>query len=177
MAGKEFRVSCYVLLRNKAGQVLLLQRPSNPAKVFPGKWELPGGKGAPGEPASGTAIREALEETGLHVTLERYVLRLHTVFVHGGRSRPWTSHVFLAGSNGEPLEPRDHAEVQYAAWIRRRVFWESVAPVLCESGWGRFAYRLHLASLVFAELGWEARIPGGTSDGCPGGGEGPASLE
>ena len=71
MAGKEFRVSCYVLLRNKAGQVLLLQRPSNPAKVFPGKWELPGGKGAPGEPASGTAVREALEETGLHVSLER----------------------------------------------------------------------------------------------------------
>jgi ADP-ribose pyrophosphatase YjhB (NUDIX family) len=168
--GRFHDVTVFVLRGDK---LALIHKPSDP----PGAFWAPGGGVHRGEALGEGARRETLEETGLHVTLERYVLRLNTTFVNGERSRPWTSHVFLAGSNGEPLEPLDHDEVEYAAWIRRRVFWESVAPVLCESGWGRFAYRLHLASLVFAELGWEARTLGDAGDGCPGGGERPASLE
>jgi len=62
-----FDISVGGLVRNASGQILLIRR--SPASTWsPGLWELPGGKPDPGESASESLAREALEETGLTIT-------------------------------------------------------------------------------------------------------------
>lgn len=127
----------------------LMHKPSDP----PGAFWAPAGGIDPGEALDEGARREAWEETGLDVEVERYLLRLNAVFWVGDRMRPWTSHVFLAGNAGMPPQPIDTREVEGAAWVPVEQFRRDVAPILRASGWGRYEYRLHLADLVFQELG------------------------
>lgn len=56
----------YVLLSDEAGRVLTVLNDN-------GTWSLPGGAREPGETLQETAIREALEETGLEVVLQGVV--------------------------------------------------------------------------------------------------------
>ncbi|MCX4812775.1 NUDIX domain-containing protein [Streptomyces sp. NBC_01239] len=59
-----------VIVRDKAtNRVVLLQR-SQTAKFAQGMWELPFGRTEPGEPITGTAVRELCEEVGLTVKPE-----------------------------------------------------------------------------------------------------------
>ena len=69
-------------------QVLLVQRPGGEAEPFPHAWALPGGFVDYGETVEAAAVREALEETGLRVTLHALIgvysdptrdPRLHTI--------------------------------------------------------------------------------------------------
>ena len=46
-----------------------------------------------------------------------------------------------------------------AAWVPMERFRLEVVPILRASGWGRFEYRLHLADLVFQELGLDPLEP------------------
>ena len=52
--------------RDQLGQLLVGQRPA--CKVYPGKWEFPGGKLEPGETAFNALVREFREELGLEIT-------------------------------------------------------------------------------------------------------------
>jgi len=58
-------------------KVLVGKRASN-AKTAQGFHEFPGGKIEKGEIASTAAIRECLEETGLHISIERQVNKSFT---------------------------------------------------------------------------------------------------
>lgn len=64
----EYRVACYGLIENDAGQYLLIKR-SPDSGHFAGKWQIPGGKPDPGESADQTLRREVKEETGLDVNV------------------------------------------------------------------------------------------------------------
>ena len=127
----------------------LVHKPSDP----PGAFWAPAGAVGPGETLSEGARREAWEETGLDVEVELYVLRLQADFWCGERTRPWVSHVFVASSAGTSPEPVDVREIERAAWVTLQEFRTDVVPILRGSGWGRYEYRLHLADLVFHELG------------------------
>lgn len=59
-------LAVYVLIRDSRGRILLLRR-SQVVRHFPGYWEFPGGKPAPGESFFRTADLEVSEETGLCV--------------------------------------------------------------------------------------------------------------
>ncbi len=63
----EIRPSTNGAIFNEKGEVLLQRRADN------GYWGLPGGKVDIGESVSQGAIREVLEETGLHVTIKRLI--------------------------------------------------------------------------------------------------------
>ena len=62
-------IAVYMLVRNRSGRVLLLRR-NQTVQHFPGCWELPGGKPAPGEGLAKTAELEVCEEAGLYVNPE-----------------------------------------------------------------------------------------------------------
>lgn len=74
-------------------------------------WRPPGGGIKPGEDPTEAARREALEETGLHVQLRRYLVEANAVFFNGGRELPWLTHVLLAETEDTELEPNDPGEI------------------------------------------------------------------
>ncbi|MFP8905127.1 NUDIX domain-containing protein [Streptomyces atacamensis] len=109
-------VAAVIVHDRAADRVVLLQRGPR-ARFARGMWDLPTGKSEPGEPVTGTAVRELREETGLIVKAEH--LRLAHV-VHGawGVESPngYLTVVFAAHEwSGEPenREPGKHSQVRW----------------------------------------------------------------
>jgi ADP-ribose pyrophosphatase YjhB (NUDIX family) len=135
-----------------------------------GAYRFPSGGIHPEESFIDGAAREALEETGLSVRIEDYLLQVHATFVSGlrpsgsGQARrssaeaagereaKWTTHVMLATPLEGSLAPRDTAEIEAARWIEWPELEARVNPVLRDSGLGRLAYRARLHERVRAIL-------------------------
>jgi len=107
--------SVFVAVRNDDGQLLLVRRCDS------GTWELPGGRVDVGESAPAAAVREAAEESGLHVQITGLV-GLFTDPAHvvepavGGEVRQQfvvCFHGYTAGGSPRP----DFVETSDAAWI------------------------------------------------------------
>ena len=82
----------------------------------PGIWRPPGGGIKPGVVFAHGAEREALEETGLEVELERYLVVTDATFLSSEGDVPWHTHVFLARTEDTVLAPRDADEIAGARW-------------------------------------------------------------
>jgi ADP-ribose pyrophosphatase YjhB (NUDIX family) len=82
----------------------------------PDVWRPPGGGVKPGEDFVEAVGREAFEETGLRVQLERYLVEARARFLHGGLALDWRTHVFLASTADEKLEVLDTDEIAEARW-------------------------------------------------------------
>jgi ADP-ribose pyrophosphatase YjhB (NUDIX family) len=93
-------------------RVALIRKPHFEAGV----WRPPGGGIKPGEDFTLGALREAFEETGLRVRLERYLVDARAHFVHEPYDVPWRTHVFLALTDGANLDPQDAEEIAGARW-------------------------------------------------------------
>lgn len=59
-----------VVITDAQGRILVMERGTEP---FKGCWVLPGGIVEPGETVENAAVREALEETGLELRVERLI--------------------------------------------------------------------------------------------------------
>lgn len=103
-------VTLFIL--DPARRIALIRKPHFAAGV----WRPPGGGIKPGEDFAVGAIREALEETGLRVELQRYLVVTDAVFRHAGRELPWHTHVLLATTDDEAIEPADDDEIAEARW-------------------------------------------------------------
>ena len=99
-----------------------------------GVWRPPGGGIKRGEDFVAGAVREALEETGLHVELRRYLVESRARFRHAGGALAWRTHVLLAETADEELAPDDPGEIAAARWGSST---SSQAP--CASGCWRLA--------------------------------------
>ena len=87
------------------GGIVLIER-----KYPPPGWALPGGFVDYGESFEAAAVREALEETGLQVTLLR---QFHTYSDPGRDPRQHTaSTVFIATATGTPVGADDAARAE-----------------------------------------------------------------
>src|SRR6476619_6313386 len=93
-------------------RLALIRKPPFAADV----WRPPGGGIKPGEDFVAGAVREALEETGLHVELRRYLVASRALFRNAGRELPWRTHVFLAETADTELAPNDPEEIAEARW-------------------------------------------------------------
>ncbi|MDX2549813.1 NUDIX domain-containing protein [Streptomyces stelliscabiei] len=111
-------VAAVIVHDRAAGRVLLLQRGEH-ARFARGRWDLPVGKSEPGEPVTGTAVRELYEETGLTVKPEALEVA-HLIHAARGVDAPdgYLTVVFVAHEwTGEPgnREPHKHAQVRWFA--------------------------------------------------------------
>ena len=103
-------VTLFIL--DPARRIALIRKPHFAAGV----WRPPGGGVKPGEDFVAGSVREALEETGLHVELRRYLVASEVVFRNAGRTLPWRTHVFLAETPDTKLAPGDPDEIAEARW-------------------------------------------------------------
>lgn len=146
-------------------ELVVIRKPMFPPEAF----RAPSGGVHPGEGLEEGARREALEETGLDIRLERYLLRVNATFRAakewpGQASLPpavldgqeptawhWQSHVFLASVNGSrELAPQDTWEIAEARWVTLAELQGPIREVLLASGWSLFRYRVALTDATIA---------------------------
>ncbi|HSF17961.1 MAG TPA: NUDIX hydrolase [Vicinamibacteria bacterium] len=128
------------LVIQEADRLAVIRKPGYPE----GAYRIPSGGIHPEESFVDGAIREALEETGLTVRIEDYLLQIHANFTCDERSSKWTTHVMLARREEGELVPRDSGEIESARWASWRELIEDVNPRLVGSGLGGLAYRARL---------------------------------
>jgi ADP-ribose pyrophosphatase YjhB (NUDIX family) len=126
-------------------RIALIRKPHFASDV----WRPPGGGIKPGEDPTGGAVREALEETGLRVALERYLVEADAVFRNGGRELRWRTHVVLARTEDTELAPDDPGEIAAARWGTLHELAGPLRGILLATGRAFWRYRvaLHDAAL------------------------------
>lgn len=129
------------------GRVLLMIKRFYPQGLF----RLPTGGMARGETPEAAFLREAREETGLPVEIDKYLGKIDYLFVYNGDRQSFTSYVFLAKPKDGNLAPEDEDE---EITEFREVFPEELERVAEElegleqiapewAGWGRFRAVAH----------------------------------
>lgn len=106
-----------VVKRNRRGEVaLVIQRPDQQVLLhtkdfYPaGIHRLLTGGVFPGESVADSVRRETMEETGLRVSLERFLGLVTYEFRCQGRSMPFVSYVCLVQADATPPMPEDQHE-------------------------------------------------------------------
>lgn len=127
----------------------LIRKPSYP----PGVFRPPSGGVEDGEPFEEGARREAREETGLEVRLERYLLRVDARFTCSGDSCPWTTHVFSAVAVGGVLDPLDRHEIEEACWGTPEEIWTRYRSAMLAMNSAGMRYRVFLQDTALELLG------------------------
>jgi len=117
-----------------------------------GIWRPPGGGIRPGESFEDGVRREALEETGLEVELRRYLVDAEARFLYEPHNVPWRTHVFLATTDGEELDPRDLDEIEAARWGTLEELRGPLRVRLLETGRAFWRYRVALHDAALAAL-------------------------
>lgn len=148
-------------------EIVVISKPWFP----PGAYRAPSGGVRAGESLEEGARREGLEETGLTLRLEHYLLRIAATF---RPERPWTkagslppevtdaaepstlhwwTHVFSARVvGGRDLAPIDTHEIAEARWVSAAELQGPIRRTLLETGRGLFRYRVALTDATMGLL-------------------------
>jgi 8-oxo-dGTP pyrophosphatase MutT (NUDIX family) len=119
----------------------------------PGLFRPPSGGVEPGEAFEAGAAREAYEETGLTVELERYLVRVQARFLWGEEALDWTTHVFSARPLAGEVRAVDTREIAEARWATvAELDTELRARMLARESAG-FQYRVALQDAALEVLG------------------------
>lgn len=137
-------VTLFILDAND--RIALIRKP----QFAEGIWRPPGGGIKEGEDVAAGAVREALEETGLDVELERYLVDAHATFRWNGRVLPWRTHVLLARTAGGDLAPQDPDEIAGARWGTLDELAGPLRDRLLSTGRALWRYRVALHDAALA---------------------------
>jgi ADP-ribose pyrophosphatase YjhB (NUDIX family) len=118
----------------------------------PGVWRPPGGGVKAGEDFETGVRREALEETGLEIELRRYLVAAEARFLYEPHEVPWRTHVFLATTQDEEIEPRDREEIAAARWGTLPELAGPLRERLLATGRAFWRYRVALHDAALATL-------------------------
>jgi 8-oxo-dGTP pyrophosphatase MutT (NUDIX family) len=142
-------VTLFIL--DPAGRLALIRKP----QFAEGIWRPPGGGIKPGEDFATGAVREALEETGLSVRLDRYLVATNATFTYGSSKLGWQTHVFSARTDDTDLAPRDPDEIAGARWGTLSELGGPLRDRLLATGHALWRYRvaLHDAALTALAVG------------------------
>ena len=119
-------VGAMTAVQRDDGRFLVVRRADN------GEWTFPAGYSDLGENVAHTAVRETLEETGYHITLERILAvysssPYHHTFPNGDQVKN-VGTLFLARLAGGEAAP-DVAEVSAVAWLTPEEIVHNVPPI------------------------------------------------
>jgi len=129
-------------------RLAIIRKPQFEADI----WRTPGGGIHPGEDFVAGAVREALEETGLHVELRRYLVDAHALFTNGGRELRWRTHVVLAETSDADIVSGDPTEIAEARWGTLPELAGPLRERLLATGRAFWRYRVALHDAVLAQL-------------------------
>ena len=115
-------------------------------------WRPPGGGIKPDEDPTSGAVREALEETGLRVSLERYLVEADAIFRNGVRELRWRTHVVLARTPDAELSPDDPGEIAAARWGTLDELAGPLREILLATGRAFWRYRVALHDAALQSL-------------------------
>ena len=117
-----------------------------------GLWRTPGGGVKPGEDFVDGVVREAIEETGLHVELRRFLVDAEARFLSELYDVPWRTLVFHALTDDEEIAPRDAAEIAEARWGTAEELAGPIRERLLASGHALWRYRVALHDAALESL-------------------------
>jgi 8-oxo-dGTP pyrophosphatase MutT (NUDIX family) len=117
-----------------------------------GVWRPPSGGIKLGEPLETGVAREAQEEIGAAIALDRYVLRTEVRFHHGDDAIDWRTHVFSATTDTDELVPEDTVEIAAARWGTLAELAGPIRAAALETGRGLWRYRVTLHDAVAQAL-------------------------
>jgi ADP-ribose pyrophosphatase YjhB (NUDIX family) len=139
-------VTLFIL--DPAERLALIRKP----QFEEGIWRPPGGGIKLGEDFATGAVREALEETGLRVTLDRYLVASTASFLYEPHDVPWRTHVFSARTDDLELAPQDADEIAGARWGTLDELAGSLRERLLATGHAFWRYRVALHDAALAQL-------------------------
>jgi ADP-ribose pyrophosphatase YjhB (NUDIX family) len=139
-------VTLFIL--DPAERIALIRKP----QFAEGIWRPPGGGIKPGEDFAAGAEREALEETGLRVRLDRYLVATSATFHRGPDELRWRTHVFSARTTDTVLAPQDAGEIAGARWGTLDELGGPLRDALLATGHALWRYRVALHDAALAEL-------------------------
>jgi 8-oxo-dGTP pyrophosphatase MutT (NUDIX family) len=119
----------------------------------PDVWRPPGGGVKEGESFVEAVVREAYEETGLRVELERYLVEARARFSSEGRLLDWRTHVLLATTTDEAIAPQDLDEIAEARWGTLAELAGPLRERLLATGRAFWRYRVALHDAALAAIG------------------------
>ncbi|MEK6284823.1 MAG: NUDIX hydrolase [Acidobacteriota bacterium] len=149
--GRAHDVTLFII---KDGRIAVIKKPMYP----PGAYRAPSGGIEPGERFEEGALREAHEETGLVVSLEKYIVRARVRFSHDGGLIDWTTHVLTASQIGGELQPIDTREIAEARYATVDELNGGIRDALLASGSTGLRYRSELNDVVMRKLSEEGVV-------------------
>ncbi|MFQ6111270.1 MAG: NUDIX domain-containing protein [Nitrospinota bacterium] len=145
---RQGRAHDVTLFIQEKGRIAVIRKPGYPEGVY----RTPSGGVERGEDFARGAAREALEETGLIVELERYILRIRAILTQGAQRTSWTTHVFSARARGGEPIPKDTREIAEARFATIEELRGPLHRALMASGSGGLAYRAALTQAALDEM-------------------------
>ena len=94
--------------------------------------------------------REAFEELGIEIELERFLVSSEAQFRCGDEVIDWRTHVFSARTGAQELDPVDVREIAAARWGTTAELAGPLKAAMLETGRALWRYRvaLHEAALT-----------------------------
>ncbi len=145
---KDGRAHDVTLFIFRNGKLAVIRKPNHPKGVY----RAPSGAVKRGEDFEAGAMREAYEETGLTVQLQRYLLRVRVKFVAPSGSVDWTTHVFTAKAIKGRLKPVDIHEIESARWVNLNELQSKIRDAMLSSGRSLLRYRVWLTDKAVSVL-------------------------
>jgi len=144
---KDGRSSDITLIIFKDRKVVVIAKPWYKKGIY----RLPSGGWKPDESFEDCAKREAYEETGLKIKLQKYILRIDVTFIYKESKAYWTSHIFTAKYISGELKPIDKREIKKVALLTIEKLL-SLKERLLKQNSGGLAYRAFLTEEAIKEI-------------------------